>query len=378
LARLPIGATRAPLSSSFTESAPVALRYASSRNTITVQPGLGLPLERVSVLEGDVGRGPWVPVFVVTRDGVYVGRKGRLSFYAHGLQDEIWRRETWGDLCRVNEDIVSRSVEDLVGRYSTRGERLAEVHTSGSLQAADEGCVVAWTEGELVVTEWTGRVRWRRKTLPNHVLLDGARMFLVEAVGCRLVCLDSMTGAEKWDLRAPEERRQPTDWLLAGFPSVAVVGERLILIGRDGRVQLVEPGTGTITATTMPRHVGSFLVSESAVYFFSRSGWSALDVSTLTETAQQEYGTDVVQVQGGVLPAAYWISDESVLWTTLSGQVMGVSRYPDERGKRIWWSDDLKSTLAIGEPPVHESGYLYVGTKGRGGSAGEIVCYRSA
>lgn len=356
----------------------MALRYANSTNTITVQPGLGLPLKRVSVLESDVGYGTWVPLFVATTDGVYVSRKGRLSLYAHGLLEETWHRETWGDLRGVGRDIVCGPAESLVRRYDPRGEMLAEVHVSGSLHAADEACVVTWTEGELVVTEWSGRVRWRRSSLPNHVLLDGERTFLVDEIGCRLVCLDSTSGADKWELRAPEERKQPTDWFLAGFPSIAIVRGHLIVIGRDGRVQVVDRETGAIKAMVMPPYIGSFLVSETSVYFFRLSGWSELDLTTLRETARQEYDAEVAHMQGRVLPAAYWISEESVLWTTLGGQVMGVSRFPDESGKRVWWSDDLKSTLAIAEPPVHEGGYLYVGTKGRPGSAGELICYRSA
>jgi outer membrane protein assembly factor BamB len=308
-----------------------------------------------------------------------VSRKGALSFFAPGLGEELWRKNTsaWVVQLSLGCDIVYGPAQGVVRRYDAAGKVVAEVHASGLLQAVDEACVVAWVDGELVATEWSGRVRWRRKTLASHVLLDGERTFVVENLGCRLVCLESASGAERWELKAPENRRQPTGWFLSGFPSVAIARGELVVIGRDGSVQLVDRASGEVRAMTMPPYVGSFLVSETAVYFFRLAGWSQLDLATLSETARQEYVADVAHMQGRVLPAAFWISEESVFWTTLGGQVMGVSRFADEGGRRVWWSDEVRGILAIAEPPVHVGRHLYVRTRGSQGSAGELICYKS-
>jgi hypothetical protein len=357
----------------------VALWYANERNTIDVRPGVPLPLVRGVVLKGDAGYGQAALSFLATPDGVFVSRKGCLSFFSPDLREEVWRKETldWApDLHTLGRDVVTGPHQGAMRRFDTLGNVRTEVQAKGLLHAADEACVVAWTEGELIATEWTGHERWRRKTLPFHVLLDGERTFIVEDLGCRLVCLESATGTEKWELRAPEDRKQPHGWFLAGSPSVAIARGELVVIGRDGRVQLLDRESGVMKAMTMPPDLGSFLLSDTAVYFFRLSGWSELDLATLRETARQEYAGEVAHMQGRVLPAAYGISAESVFWTTMGGQVMGVSRFADATGKRIWWSDDLQAAFGIAESPVHVGRYLYVRTRGRGvGTPGELVCY---
>lgn len=355
----------------------MALLYTTERNTIAVQPGLRLPLER----SGELDVSP-ACAFVATADGLVVNRMGRLSLYAHGLRDELWRKEmkSWGNLRRLGDGVVSGPTrEDVLTRYAPTGEVLGEVRVKGYLQAADEECVVTSADRELVATEWSGKERWRRPMLPGHVLLHQGRAFIVHEIGRTLVCLDGASGTDEWELRAPQDRKQPNDWYLAGFPSVAIAGGELVVIGRDGRVQLVDQATGAVKGMVTPPYLGSFLVSETDVYFFRLAGWSRLDLATLTEVARAEYDHEVTHMKGRVLPTAFWISEESIFFTTMAGEVMGVSREADAAGRR-WWSDEVGGIMPIAEPPVHESGWLYVGTKSDPGgkrTPGRLVCYRS-
>ena len=73
---------------------------------------------------------------------------------------------------------------------------------------------------------------------------------------------------------------------------------------------------------------------------------------------------------------AFWLSEESVIWTTMHGALMAASRKPGPDGKRLTWCEEIPDALMpIAEPPIGHGDYLYLTRKGENP---ELYCYKSS
>lgn len=239
----------------------------------------------------------------------------------------------------------------------------------------------------ICVDRVTGLEMWRRASHPGlwAAPSDGDRYFVDTAFGAALVCLDVNDGRELWRFEPPtvrpgEAERAVLDrWnrISSGFPSIAVVGDRVIVTTLDCVVHAVAVADGTLIQRAEPPLVGPYVVTDTSVFFARPFLLSEFDHREMRETNRTEYRAEVEPLYKGQKPTlrGFWLTEKCVFWTTAHGALMGVNRRPDPDGARRTWVDELPgAVMGIADHPVSCGPYLYYAVVG--GSPG-LVCYRA-
>ncbi len=260
--------------------------------------------------------------------------------------------------------------------------RRIEYSRSGVLRLVSEGVCLVELSRQFEAIDWEGRVLWSREATPGHVVSGGDRLILSENFERRLVCIDAKTGAVIWQFEAPpqgagdEARRSQV--IAAGFPSVRVAGSRVVVITMNFRVFVLSVDSGKILDLGRPTFVGCYEVTESSIFFKQPFGLSEFDHRSLKEVDRVEYETAVAPLYRGMQPTvnAFCLTEESVVWTTMHGALMGVSRKPGPDGRRVTWCEEIPGALMpLAEAPVPHGDYLYYTKKG---DKPELLCFRSS
>lgn len=361
-----------------------------------VERGLRLPLERLSFLDGDGGFGRTATYLLPLGQGVWVTRRGVVGLYAHDLSREVWRLETEGWIATpvLSGDVILDGPDrngDVLEVYVASGRVVRRGHIG-------RGLLVGFTQRTLLysvakelgrstfrcVDRATWEVLWERDGLGRGTSA-GEKYLIDDELNTVLGCVDAPTGRVKWTFEvAPEAdrvafragRRQLVP-IRSGFPSVVAVGKRVIVVLDDSTVCSLDLETGKLLATAKPPFPGIQLVTETSVFFLQAFGLSEFDHRAMKEVERIEYRKEVEPLYGKQhpYPCAFWLTKESVIWTTMNGVLIGVSRKVGKDGRRTVWSDrPEKALMPIGEFPLAYGDYLYRAEKGdRLG----LYCYRS-
>ncbi len=349
---------------------------------------LRLPLIESGRIEGDVGFGRSAPSVGLSPAGVVVNQRGRVSLWSFDLRAIHWACSipNWGTGPVVHEgrvlvgptggaiwalDLLSGGID----------ERLPH-EGPGELMAVDAERLVVRGGGYLTTYDWHGAIAWKRKTLPTHVRLSAGVVLLTEGFDRVLLCLDARTGDVRWRFEAPPEAEgdagRRSQVIPAGFPSVTVVGDRVIVLTISFRVFILSLVTGEIIAQAKPPFSGWYVVTDSSIFFKQAFGLSEFDHRELREVDRIEYQAEVEPLYGDrqVSVNAFCLSEESVIWTTMHGALMGVSRKPVQSERRVTWCHDLPGALMpLAEAPVVHGGYLYFTKKGE---HPELLCFEGS
>jgi outer membrane protein assembly factor BamB len=253
-----------------------------------------------------------------------------------------------------------------------------------TLQAtADAGAwFLLWKREGLVAMDDQAHRLWLRASLPTHSVVAGGLVLLTENLDRELVAVNRADGNEQWRFEAPAEgdgesgRRSQV--IPAAFPSVTVVGDRVIVLTMNFRVFVLSLATGEVIAQAKPAFPGWYVVTDRSIFFKQAFGLSEFDHRELKEVDRIQYRAEVEPLYKGqqVTVNAFCLSEQSVIWTTMHGALMGVSRKPGVDGRRATWCYEIPGgVMPLAEAPVAYGDYLYFTNKGQ---EPELLCFESA
>jgi hypothetical protein len=339
-----------------------------------------LPLQQRR-LEKSLGI-PGVPQFSPTDCGVVVAARSRLSLVSSDLQVAQWRHEELGKSSGL---YVSGSIvffgPAVAGR---KGElvlvRLADGILCGRVRTS-EGRVIGGTDRTILIATYARpsaqivcldkaklKEEWRR---PAHAQVSAAsagETYLVPTrLGMTLECLHAETGELVWQFEPPgaDSSLKPIDRVNRmgpGSPSVAVAGDRVVVTTLEPRVYALSLDNGEVLGVGVPPFSGSLQVTDTSIFFAQPFGLSEFDHREMKEVDRIEYRREVAPLYRLNAPSlhGFVVTDESVVWTTMHGAFMGVSRRPGEDGRRRTWVDEVPGAIMpIGRSPVAHHGYIY-------------------
>lgn len=348
--------------------------------------GLRLPLVESGRVDGNTGSGRSAPSVCPVSVGVLVNQRGRVSLWSFDLKALRWARSVpgWGTGPLVHESkaMVGPTGGSVWSFDVQSGEVVAKVpyERVGELVAADSQRLLVRGGGFLTALNWDGQVIWKRETLPTHVRLREESVLITEKLDRLLVCLKAGTGDELWRFEAPEGQGdvgRRSQIIPPGFPSVTVVGDRVIVLTMGFRIFILSLETGEVLAQTKPPFPGSYVVTETSIFFKQAFGLSEFNHRELKEVDRIEYRAEIEPLYKGnqTTVNAFCLSEESVIWTTMHGALMGVSRRPGPDGKRVTWCQEIPGAIMpLAEAPVVYGDYLYFTKKGENP---ELLCFRS-
>lgn len=349
-----------------------------------VAPGPKLPLVASHSLDGDAGFGKSAPSVLPTEMGVLVSQRGRIALFTLDLGRELWRveGEGWCDVgircgAKVIAGPFNGSIQEFEIVDGTAGRRCPIDDETVALVGTHEDWLLVRRPGVgLQSIDWRGEVRWVRP--PNGVSEAISEGLLVQAedLDRRLVCIDLASGAVRWSWIVPPGVSARTARVRFGG---CVVVERQVLVRTlDDRLFVLDVATGQVVAEGTAPQPGAVLVSETNSFFKQPFGLVEFDHREMREVGRAEYRSEVEPLYAGNAPTvnAFCLTEESVVWTTMHGVLMGVSRRPGPAGKRVTWSYEVPGAIMpIAEPPVAWGDYLYFTKKSENP---ELLCFKSA
>jgi len=353
----------------------------SPANIVVVTGGLALPLRRLGSIQGSVH-------FLPTEHGVLVSQPGSIALYTNNLLTKRWQVQvqTFLGIYRYGQAVIGGPFDNTFCLYDIRtGAMVQQVPYEGlaGVVAARDDYILAVNPYTKVfeAIAWDGARLWSIPSEHGRVTVTNTVLLVTKEFNEALRCVDAKTGSLLWTFSAPKTGSgAPTDRsnaMVSGFPSVAVVSDRVLVTLADFRVFALSLQTGEVLKTMRPPFVGLYLVTEKCIYFQQPFGLSEFDHREMKEVDRTEYREDVEPLYGGheITANGFWLTEESVFWTTMHGAIMGVSRTQGEGGKRTVWVDLLQNAIMpIGVPPVGYGDKLYCATKGR---ASELLCWGS-
>jgi hypothetical protein len=156
---------------------------------------------------------------------------------------------------------------------------------------------------------------------------------------------------------------------------VALIDREVILLTTSPRVYRLGLDRGDVLASGQPPVWGCYLVTDSAIFFKQPHLLSEFDYRQMRETSRTEYRTEVESLYGANNPmvAGFCLTEQSIVWTTMDGSLMAVSRDVGSGGKRRCWTERIGGIMPLGVPPAAFGDYLYCAPLAAGG----LFCYRS-
>lgn len=358
-----------------------------------VSTGLQLPLHLVGELIGDVGRGPSVPSSFPHSGGVVSSRKGRISCHSHDLRREFWQFDTGDEWCHLFQfgdefffglphtpgvksvlQLDSQGRRKLLFTFSAQ-ERLDGITGRGALLELDRK---------------TARyVDLSGKVLSSYpfagAIVNGKDFFLMKADwGERLIAISTKDGAVRWEFRAegPATASIPQPHKIGGGrPSAVPLDEEVLVSTLDGRIFLLDSGTGQIKRQGHLVHGGECLVTTKSIFCATEDYLAEFDHHKMKEIKLIDFSRDSRPLYGKAAPTlnGFCLTKESLIWTTMHGALMAISLRKSSNGHHRTWSEDLKCIMPIAVSPVCWKNYLYVKdhppTLAR---SGRLLCYQGA
>lgn len=359
--------------------------YYSSDNLARLGGGLDLPLAYVR----DFGGSNSSVIAVPTGAGVLVHVRDYVGLWTRGFGAEVWSHELkgWaGHLSVGQTDLVLGTLsDDTICRISMEGRQLSTVTmpSPGIMLAHDQGRLVTFhpSEHRLRCVDGDVAAGWALEDVhPSDVILHDNIVLATMDLGRSLSAFDARDGHVLWRFEVPllegTPERDRRNRLIAGLPSVAVARGHVIVIAVP-RVFILRLADGQLVGERHPPFTGSYLVTNSSVFFLQPYGLSEFDYWRDVEVGRIQYEKEVAPLYRNQPPTVcgFWVSDDTVVWTTLQGALMAVSRNAGPDGSRAAWCREIPGALLpIGIPPVVRDGFVYCRDDGNM----VVSCYQSA
>lgn len=236
---------------------------------------------------------------------------------------------------------------------------------------------------------------WKHAALGQHTSF-GERYLIQDKLATILRCLDAASGEVLWHVDFSEsrfwEKRQapPLEPLkiVQGYPSVVVVDDRLLVVLNDTRLcvlapdsgevlDLVRPGIEAPRGFVRPMH----LITETSIFYLHAFGMVEFDHRSMKQVSRIDFQREVephyAKAKGIPYPCAFWLSEESVIWTNMSGLLIGVSRTAGRNGTRTVWADWMPGALVpVAQFPLAFGEYIYFPEYGE--KKVGLHCYRGS
>ncbi len=334
-----------------------------------------VPAQRIGSLprgSGQAGK----PFFMLSKRGVVVSQPGSVSLWTHDLKRELWNRavaneDDWASLVLWDDLVLTRNARALYWcELATGREIRATEGPRGTIQAVTESVVLLYVSGDTAyhAIDRTGRVLWRHSCGPWLARSSGQRILIAEEFGRRLRCIRAETGSTSWLFEVPPRGGggPQQNEIVIGDPGVAIVEQEVIVTLRDGRVLVLDLEGGELLRAGEPPAFGNFVVTRDWLYFQQPYALSQYDYRQMAEVSRIEYEREIAPLYRNQ-PAtsnAFCLSEHAIIWTTMHGALLGVSR-ESTGNRRAAWSDDLHGYLMpFAVPPVVYGNYLYYSPMG--------------
>jgi len=338
-------------------------------------PHLRLPLYPVTFLNGDAGHGMSAPVYLPFDGGLIVTRKGLLSAHSYDFGIRLWAQpvEGWPEAVDYQDSIFIESMQQrtILGfnKYTGNENSRVSIPAEGFLQAVSKrGPIIRHKNKDRNLFEafdWSGCSLWRHSSCGTVIPTPGICL-IRENLGESLVGLDDSTGTLIWRFSAAKsgdrDGRDTSNEIWGGYPSVVVLGDRVLVVVVDGRVFSLDRRTGEVLSQGRTPVNGSFQVTPTSIFFAQPFCFSEFDHREMREVNRIEYRDEVQPLYGNHAPTlnAFCFSEEAVIWTTMHGALMGVSREPCFPGKRTTWIEQKAHVLMpLAVPPLIWGNHMY-------------------
>jgi outer membrane protein assembly factor BamB len=338
--------------------------------------------------------------------GVLISRNNYLGFFSHDLQQELWSYETPGAMGCLGlaagpaQTILHKPKTSVVTQYEIKSgkiKRLVETHAQADLvDSSEHGFLLQSTEEDtLLAFDWSGKNIWKWKYkgycafLASPGQLSTPHHYVVVETGTKLHVFDAVSGKDLWQFegektgdKGPQDR---SNFLTPAFPSVVAMDRQLMTTLNDGRIFKRDLSTGElIKAGQIPFH-GAYQVSPQSLFVLNHSSgqFTEYDHVSMKEVKREDLTKQLQELFQGLAPHinALLVMEESILWTTMYGTLMGVERHAGQGKKRVGWRDPLGKNvlMPIGVPPKAHVVYMYYSAVSmKPGAARGLVCYESA
>jgi hypothetical protein len=199
---------------------------------------------------------------------------------------------------------------------------------------------------------------WRQPSHPGLRVAPSwqGRFVIADRYGVSIRCLEAATGECVWRCDLPSRSG------VRGALSLALAGNRAIVITPDRQVFAVSLETGRLLGRGESPTAAAFAVTERRIFFKQPFALSEFDHEEMREVGRIEYRAEVEPLYRGLVPTvnALWLTEQTVIWTTAHGALMGVSRTVDSRSRRTVWVEEIPGALMpLGRAPVGYGDYLY-------------------
>jgi hypothetical protein len=216
---------------------------------------------------------------------------------------------------------------------------------------------------------------WKHTALSPQNASVGERYLVQANVETILRCLDAATGEVLWQVDFSESRfsgtsREPLR-IVQGYPSVVVVGQRVLVVMNDTRIVVLATDSGEVLDVVCPgiaapprQKSPMHLITKTSIFYLHAFGMVEFDHQSMKAVSEVEFRADVephyAKAGGSPYPCAFWVSSESVIWTNMSGLLIGVSRKLGRNGVRTVWADWMPGALVpVAQFPLAFKQYIY-------------------
>jgi hypothetical protein len=334
-------------------------------------PHLRLPIARVNWLHGDAGYGMSTPQYIPYEDGLIISRRGLLSAHNHDLSLQIWEHVVfdWPTPKHFRDEVfVGGQQRRILGFDKKSGQptRSIEVPVDAFLFAlSGSGPIMGDPRGDVLEGfDWDGKPLWRHNF--GGVIPTAGISLVTGKLNESLIAVDEFSGDVLWRFSAPKtgdrSSRDSTNHICAGYPGLVPIGERVLVTVLDGRVFSLDRRTGEVLSQGRTPVNGSFQVTPTSIFFAQPFCFSEFDHREMREVNRIEYRDEVQPLYGNHAPTlnAFCFSEEAVVWTTMHGALMGISREPCSPGKRTTWIEQKAHVLMpLAVPPLIWGNYMY-------------------
>jgi hypothetical protein len=314
--------------------------------------GLALPLTAAGELGGDAGLGPSAPVATGTEAGILVSRYHCLSLHSPDLSQEHWRHELEASPGLYVAE--GRATTGVIGDHLrvidiASGTVVEQIPCRGKVGIVASGPALVITRRVLTIEaiDKAGKVVW---TLGNDndpyvpVANTADRLVTLRNFSFQLSCRNVATGAPLWEFQPEPEHGGGIQDNSAQIVDVAIVEDLVVVVARNGRVFTLSLESGEVVKAGRSEFKGIPRITATSVFFVQPHGYAELSHVEMKEVFRDGY-RDLVSSSyvGQPTVHAFALTRESLVWTTLEGAFIGISR--DQKAPRKVWRHSIPGAL---------------------------------
>jgi hypothetical protein len=286
-----------------------------------------------------------VPAAHVLRDGVLVSHNNYIGLYSHGLEHVRWFHEppgargSLGLFLGSSNSILHKPEGSVLTQYKVdTGAFVRSIETQakdGLVGASDHNFLLMSIEEQtLMAFDWSGKLAWRWKYDAFCDLVSTPESYVVVEKGTRLHVLDAFSGKNLWkfeaELTGDKGLQDRSNRLVSGFPSVVALDDQLMIVLGDGRIFKLDLRTGEVIKTGHTPFRGPYQVGRQSVFILSQQSCRFAEYNhvLMREVSNVDLRKEMEPLFKGNQPSinALLVSEDSIVWTTMYGMLMGLER----------------------------------------------------